>query len=190
MRILRASVAVALFAAALSSLAPVQSAEEKTTATDSSNVHGFDFEFGTFRVHHRVKRASAGDLWLEFDGTCTTRPLMAGSGNVEEHTFNKPNGVSYGVALRAYDSKKGEWAIWWVDSRDPHGALDPPMKGRFEKGVGAFYSDYVYQGKPMRTRGLWSGITPTSARWEQASSADAGATWETNWTMDFQRISP
>jgi hypothetical protein len=27
-----------------------------------------------------------------------------------------------------------------------------------------------------------------AARWEQAFSDDGGATWETNWTMDFARV--
>jgi len=39
----------------------------------------------------------------------------------------------------------------------------------------------------VRTRYTWSQITPTSARWEQAYSYDAGATWDTNWIMTFTR---
>ena len=34
----------------------------------------------------------------------------------------------------------------------------------------------------------WSAITPTSARWEQASSADDGKAWQTNWIMELQRV--
>ena len=33
-----------------------------------------------------------------------------------------------------------------------------------------------------------SDMTATSARWEQASSADGGNTWETNWILEFQRV--
>jgi len=72
-----------------------------------------------------------------------------------------------------------QWAIWWVDSRDPHLPMDPPVKGHFENGVGTFYSD--------GTRFIWSQITPTSARWEQAVSKDGGQTWETNWIMEWRR---
>ena len=149
--------------------------------------HGFDFEFGAWRVHHRIKRASDGG-WTEFDGTCTDHGLMDGSANVEEHRFDKPNGVTWGVAMRAFDPKSATWAIWWIDGRDPHGALDPPVKGRFENGVGTFYSDGVINDKPVRTRYVWSAITHDSARWEQAYSYDAGKSWDTNWIMDFRRV--
>ena len=33
----------------------------------------------------------------------------------------------------------------------------------------------------------WSGITTPTPRWEQAFSDDDGATWETNWVMEFTR---
>jgi hypothetical protein len=54
-------------------------------------------------------------------------------------------------------------------------------------GVGTFYGQITTNGKPMRLRFVWSQITGTSARWEQAYSPDAGKTWETNWTMEFRR---
>jgi len=146
----------------------------------------FDFQRGEWQVWHRVKRSSQ-DAWIEFSGTCRNRSLIDGSANVEEHTFIQSAGTTHGIALRAYDSKAGQWAIWWVDSRDPHGTLDPPVKGRFENGVGTFYSDYIAEGKPMRVRFVWSHISANSARWEQANSSDEGKTWDTNWTMEFGR---
>jgi hypothetical protein len=36
-------------------------------------------------------------------------------------------------------------------------------------------------------RYIWSDITETSARWEQAFSVDDGRTWETNLIMEFTR---
>lgn len=186
-------VIVAAGALALGWFAPAQTAERTSPpAQEAANLSGlrdFDFEIGEWRVHHRVKRPVGAQQWTEFDGTCSNRPLMNGYANVENHRFERAQGVSYGVALRAYDPKTAQWAIWWVDGRDPHGALDPPVKGRFDKGVGTFYVDSTLDGKPIRTRFLWSQITPTSARWEQAYSSDAGKTWETNWIMEFSRIS-
>lgn len=184
------AIAAALGIAAVGSPASVRADPAKPPATaaagDLSGLHDFDFEVGTWRVRHRVKRADE-PRWREFTGTCNMRTLMAGAANVEEHRFDRPTGSTYGVALRAYDAKTAEWAIWWVDSRVPHGPVDPPAKGRFKNGVGTFYSDVMLDGKPLRTRLVWSHITPTSARWEQANSYDGGKTWEPNWTMEFQR---
>ena len=154
-------------------------------ADDLSGAHDFDFQFGDWTVHHRVKRANGE--WYEMEGTSNARPVLGGLGNVEDNVFHRPGGHTRGTALRTYDPATATWAIWWVDSRVPHGALDPPVKGRFENGVGTFYSDGDMNGKPVRTRYLWSQITKTSARWEQAYSYDAGKTWDTNWVMTFTR---
>jgi hypothetical protein len=155
-------------------------------AAERDGSHDFDFEFGEWRVRHRVKRGADG-TWSEFDGTASVRPLMTGAANVEDNQFNRPEGVTHGIALRAYDPKTREWAIWWVDGRDPLGTLDPPTKGRFEDGVGKFYWKGEYNGKSMQTRFTWSHITKNSARWEQAYSYDDGKTWDTNWVMEFRR---
>jgi hypothetical protein len=168
------------------SLANAQSRPAATQAA-SPGMHDFDFEYGKWEVHHRVKNATNG-TWKEFDGTCTARPFMAGQGDIEEHIFFRPTGNTYGTAMRAFDPKTDEWAIWWIDSRYPHFPLDPPAKGRFENGVGTFYSDSVANGRTVRARLMWSHMTPTSAHWEQASSDDAGRTWDTNWIMEFRRV--
>jgi hypothetical protein len=151
-----------------------------------AGLHDFDFLIGEWRVHHR--RLKGGE-WLEIDGMCSHRDLMDGWANMDEYLINAPGGAYRAVALRSYDPKAGQWAIWWLDGRYPAGPLDPPVIGRFENGVGTFYSDYTQEGKPMRVRFIWSQITPTSARWEQALSSDAGKSWETNWIMEFRRIS-
>jgi hypothetical protein len=191
MKNLGATLIVTTFVATVA-LLPSARSQDRSTPTEASaavpsGVRDFDFEFGEWRVHHRV-RSSPESPWLEFDGTCATRGILGGAANVEDHKFDKPNGVTRGVALRAYDEKTRQWAIWWIDSRNPHGALDPPVVGRFEGGVGTFYSDGELNGKPLRTRFVWSHITATSARWEQAYSFDAGKTWDANWVMEFQRI--
>lgn len=191
MKRFHATFAAGILAAAICSIAPAHSQDtSKPTQVAGANLtglHDFDFEVGEWRVHHRVKRPADSQQWLEFDGVCSNRSLMDGWANVEDHVFNKPTGVTRGVALRAYDPKTAQWAIWWIDGRDPFGALDPPVIGRFDNGVGTFYSDGTLDGKSIRTRFMWSNITPTSARWEQAYSSDAGKTWETNWIMELRR---
>ena len=75
------------------------SAPAESTANDLSGSHDFDFEFGDWTVHHRVKRANGE--WYEFEGTSNTRPILGGLGNVEDNVFHRPEGDSRGVALRA-----------------------------------------------------------------------------------------
>jgi hypothetical protein len=177
--------AAATLAAALGP-APVRAEPAAPAGRAAANgAHDFDFLFGEWRVHHRVMRPTLD--WYEFDGTCRNRGLVDGSANVEEHLFKRPTGDSYGIALRAYDPKSGDWSIWWVDGRNPSGTLEPPVRGRFAKGVGTFYSDGSLDGKPMRVRYIWSRTSPRSARWEQAYSFDAGKTWQTNWIMELRR---
>ncbi|MGO4259375.1 hypothetical protein [Lysobacter sp. TAB13] len=155
--------------------------------TDDPALHDFDFQVGEWRVHHRVLKPGS-DHWVEFEGTCNTRKVMGGAGNVEDNAFDAPSGRYRAVGLRSYDRASRQWSIWWLDGRSPTGPLDPPVRGRFEDGVGRFYSDDTLNGKPIRTRYTWSRITPRSAHWEQAYSADAGKTWATNWVMQFTRV--
>lgn len=73
-----------------------------------------------------------------------------------------------------------------LDARDPH-RIDVPIIGRFQDGIGTFVSDDTFRDRPIKVRGLWSRITPTSLQWEQAFSPDGGKTWETNWVMRYTR---
>jgi hypothetical protein len=163
-----------------------------TTQIDSATpgVHDFDFLVGQWRVHHRTlkERLANSHEWIEFEGTLVNQPLMGGYSNVDDTVFEKPGAPFRGVALRSFDSKTQQWSIWWLDSRTPLGPVDPPMRGGFRDGVGTFYADETFNGKPVRTRFLWTKITPTSCHWEQAYSPDGGKTWETNWVQDIVRV--
>ncbi|HKA88206.1 MAG TPA: hypothetical protein VKE22_11085 [Haliangiales bacterium] len=160
------------------------------TRTDSTGPRDFDALVGAWKTHHRrlKERLAGSHEWVEFGGTFELRLLMGGFANVDDSVFDAPGGAYRGVGLSAYDAKTGEWAQWGLDGRNPFGELDPPIKGRFENGVGTFYADDTLRGKKIRVRVTWSNITPTSAHWEQAFSPDGGKTWETNWITDFQRV--
>jgi hypothetical protein len=151
-------------------------------------VHDFDFFAGDWTVRHRqLKRRLAGDTeWVLFGGATTTRLMLGGLGNIDENVIDKPGGAYEAITLRLFDPSSGQWSIWWVDARNP--GLEPPVRGCFRDGVGAFFGDDELNGRPIKVRFIWSQITAASAHWEQAFSADAGQTWETNWTMDFTRL--
>jgi hypothetical protein len=133
-----------------------------------STSHGendFDFFIGHWQVaHHRLQE------------------------RLDDNMLQLPDGPYRAVTLRTFDTDKQQWSIWWLDGRYP-GQLDVPVVGRFDNGVGTFYADDNFNGKPIRVRFLWTQRGADQPRWEQAFSADAGANWETNWVMDFTRIS-
>ena len=80
-----------------------------------------------------------------------------------------------------------QWSIWWIDSRNPSASIEPAVRGGFKDGVGAFFARDTLDGRSIMVRFVWSGITSTTAHWEQAFSSDGGGTWETNWEMAFTR---
>jgi hypothetical protein len=189
----RSFVGVSLLMASLAVAAPVASGEPvpAPNCLAHDGRHDFDARVGDWKVtHRRLKESLAGSHeWIEFDGTLSLRPVLGGLGNVSDNVFNMPGGAYRGVSMRAYDPKTGRWATWWLDGRDPHGELDPPMKGCFEAGGGSgtFYGEERFKGKLVRVRVIWSNVTASSARWEQAFSADGGKTWEVNWTSELRR---
>jgi hypothetical protein len=173
----------------------------------------FDFFHGSWDVVNRrlVKRLVGSTEWEEFPATSVCHGFFDGAGNFDEITFHT-KGFS-GATMRIFDPGRKEWSIYWANSRT--GTLDPPVVGHFTDGVGTFYGDDTVlsppptQGSPIRVRFIWSEITPTSAKWEQAFSVlsphpsalraagaegppptDGEQNWETNWTMEFTRRAP
>jgi len=159
-------------------------------SSNESAVNDFDFFVGRWKVHHRrlKERLARSSQWEEFSGASVMQKLMNGLGNVDDNVIDLPTGPYHAVSLRAFDPKTKRWAIWWVDARDPHHDPGPALVGGFIGGIGTFYADDMLNGQSIRVRYLWSDITATSCRWQQAFSADAGKTWETNWIMDFTRV--
>lgn len=154
-------------------------------------IHAFDFLIGRWRVHHRrlKERLNGCTEWETFSGTSVMQPLMDGHANVDDNVLELPAGHYRAVSLRAFDPATRTWAIWWLDGRNPH-QIDSPVRGRFEGGIGTFLGEDTFKGRSITVRFLWSDITPTSARWQQAFSEDGGKSWETNWIMDLERSNP
>jgi hypothetical protein len=147
----------------------------------------FDFFAGRWRVaHRRLRRRLASDTqWDEFAGVCENRPVIGGLGNVDDNYIELPSGAYRAVTLRLFSPATRQWSIRWVDGREME--LGAPLHGTFANGVGTFFGDDMFEGRPIRIRFIWSEITAQSAQWQQAFSADDGATWEANWVMRFTR---
>lgn len=158
-------------------------------ARDVTGARGFDFLHGSWRIaNERLQsRLSGSEEWERFEAEGTCRPILGGMGNVDDFRPRGPGWDGFeAVALRLFDPAAGLWSIYWADNA--RGVLDPPVVGRFVDGEGEFVGDDRHEGAPVRVRFRWSGITADAARWEQAFSADGGATWETNWIMRWARV--
>lgn len=154
-----------------------------------SSEHDFDFLVGNWRVaHRRLKdRLTNCTEWISFQGTCSLKKTLGGFGNLDENHLDMPGGAYHAMTVRIFDPETKQWSIWWFDQRTPR-TLEPPVVGSFENGAGVFFADDTFKGRPIRVRFLWT--VREQPRWEQAFSADGGATWETNWEMDFTRSQP
>jgi len=147
----------------------------------------FDFLMGSWDVQHRRlhERLKGSTSWEEFAGTSIARPLLGGLGNIDENIMERAGGRMQGMTLRLYDPLSQQWSLYWADSVNV--ALQPPMIGGFVQGHGEFYDQELFEGRAIFCRFIWSDITATACRWEQAFSADGGTSWETNWIMEFTR---
>lgn len=150
-------------------------------------MHDFDFLFGRWSVENRRRRKplSGSNDWYEFAGTTVEAPILGGYGNIEHYDAPDAPAPIHAVAVRLFDSKTGQWSIYW--STAGSGAFIAPTVGTFEDGIGRFYSREDFEGRPIVVRFLWTHESAAMARWEQAFSGDDGATWETNWIMNFSR---
>jgi hypothetical protein len=153
--------------------------------SEPNALHDFDFLRGSWRVHNRrlAARLVGSDAWEEFETQVESAPLLEGRGNID--TYRGVDIAMSAIALRLLDAATGDWWIYWANGTT--GALDSPVRGRFNGDVGEFYGDDHHNGVKVRVRFVWQRVDDDHARWEQAFSADGGTTWEKNWMMSFVR---
>jgi hypothetical protein len=150
--------------------------------------HDFDFEIGMWKARlSRLDRPLTGsNNWLDYEGTSVVRNVWGGRANLGELEVNGPAGRIEGLTLRLYNPAARQWNITWANASD--GALDrATMFGAFADGRGEFFGHDSLNGRAIYVRFVFSNISPTSFRFEQAFSADGGKTWEVNWKAEFTR---
>jgi hypothetical protein len=165
-------------------------AQTQASATTRDGHADFNFEYGTWRTHYRLlkHRLVNNHEWIDCYGTSIIRPFWRGYGNLEDGDLKCPDRYYWGVTLRTYSADTHQWTIWWGTKK--LGIIPPPQVGHFdESGVGDFYAHDIQEGKHVIIRFRWSHPSGVP-HFEQAFSADNGKTWETNWTTDYERVSP
>lgn len=177
-----AGASIALGLSLLAGAQPALGAEPRDGQRD------FDFLVGSWTVKNRrlAKALSGSSTWHEFPGTLVARRLGDGRTILDELVVDTPSGRVQGLTLTLYDPRARQWSQHWSNSAN--GTLDRPLIGSFQDGRGELYDQETYEGRSILARNVWSDITPTSVRWEQAFSADGGKTWEVNWTMELTRV--
>lgn len=145
----------------------------------------FDFLAGKWKIANRRRKKEGTEEWDEFPGEATCWTILGGVGSIEE--LRIPARDFSGMGLRLFDVEKRIWNDHWVNGKS--GVLTTPgLSGVFVDGVGTFAAEEMDGEVPIRVKGVWDRITPTSCRWYQAVSRDAGKTWEENWVMAWTRV--
>jgi hypothetical protein len=183
-----AAAGLAVCAAGTGTAIAAAASTEATEAVEAPYGKPGDFNFlaGEWKIHHRRLKTPGTDDWDEFEGEATCWTILAGVGSVEELRIPARN--FSGMGLRLLDVEKREWSDFWVNAKS--GVLTTPgTTGVFIDGAGTFVADDMDGDKPIKVRGVWDRITPTSCRWHQALSYDGGKTWLGQWFMDWTRVS-
>ena len=135
--------------------------------------------------HDKLRsRLSGSSEWIEETGTCRGFVLADGVVSVDEFDF--PLSGIKGCSLRNLDREARRWSIHWTTNRS--GRLFAPVHGGFDDDRGEFYGYDTEAGTPVLVRYIWAGCKTAHPHWEQAFSVDGGASWETNWRMDFSKV--
>ena len=149
--------------------------------------HDFDYFEGAWQAHQRrlKVRGAGSDDWEEFPSTLCMRRYLGGMATVDEIAF--PTKGWSGLTIRTFDVARRQWSIYWVSSRT--GVMGPPQVGGFDGDRGRFLGEDEDGGHRVKVLYQWTKLDRDHARWEQSFSRD-GATWEVNWTADFERADP
>jgi len=150
--------------------------------------HDFDFEFGDWTMHLKrlVKPLSGSTEWVEYDGSSVVHRVWGGAANVGEIDISGPAGRIQGMSVRVYNPQAGQWNVSFANARV--GTLGAPMVGGFTGGRGEFYNQDTFNDRAVLVRFIFSDITPSTFRLEQAFSPDGGKTWEANWIATFKKL--
>jgi hypothetical protein len=160
----------------------------KAPAARRDGQRDFDFAIGVWKTHlKRLQHPLTGSTtWVEYEGTSVIRKVWNGRANLVELEVDGPAGHLEGVSLRLYNPDAHQWSLNFANSSN--GTLSVPTIGEFKDGRGELYDQESFNGRTILVRNVFTNITPTSYRFEQAFSDDGGKTWEVNWIATDTRI--
>jgi hypothetical protein len=180
----RQGLAATAFLALIASSAPqVAAATAPGSAAERHGNHDFDWEIGTWTTRVRVRRnplSGEAPKWADYSGTSVVRSLLGGRSNFVELSVEGPSGKIEGGSLRLYSPQSRQWSLNYASLGD--GRLTAPVYGAFDaSGRGLFYGQDTVGGRVILVRFIITRTSKSEAHFEQAYSADGGASWEDNW---------
>jgi hypothetical protein len=187
--VVMAAAGVASCADASLQLSPGHDTARMIAQTPAGTPHDFDFERGRWHtsLQRLLRPLSGSHEWGDYTGTTTVHPLLAGRANLVELEVAGPLGRIEGVSLRLFDTQHQRWTLNYANVTS--GTLELPMSGGFNGGRhGVFYGEDTFKGKPILVRFVIDVLDADYCRFEQAFSADRGATWEVNWIASDMRL--
>ena len=150
--------------------------------------HDFDFNLGRWKTHIRrvADPFAAPDRAVELEGTVAVRPIWGGKAALEEIEADGASGHLEGMTLFLYDPQARQWSQTFASSGQ--GMLQPSTIGEFRDGRGELYAQDTFKGRSILIRGTWSHISRDAHRYDEAYSADGGATWHTAFSAELTRL--
>lgn len=148
----------------------------------------FDWEHGEWETHLlRLDAPLSGSTrWVEYRGLSRVSPALDGRANLVELSVEGETGRIEGLSLRLYNPEARQWSLHFANIRS--GELTVPTVGAFAGDCGEFYAQDTFGGRAVLVRFVIQRLSPDTARFEQAFSADGGRTWEVNWiAVDTRR---
>ena len=167
-----------------------QSAEPRAPTEVRDGQRDFDWEIGAWETRVRVLRnplTGEAPEWAEYVGTSVVKSLLDGRANFVELAVAGASGRVEGGSLRLYNPQARQWSVNYASLGN--GTLTAPIYGGFDgHGRGSFFGQDTIDGRVILVRFIITPVSASEARFEQAYSADGGATWEVNWiAVDTRR---
>lgn len=113
-------------------------------------------------------------------GTNTIRATLDGC-VIEEHFDANPTADFRGMSISTYSPTVGKWLQTWVDNAGNYFDLS----GGMQDDRMVLVCDEL--GTAARLRMVFHNIQPDGFDWEWERSEDQGRTWETRWSIRYQR---
>jgi len=151
-------------------------AHAQPVGCDGPESHQLDFWLGDWELTY----TQAGKV--DHSRNRVTKTL---DGCVVMEVFSGAPGVALeGRSLSMYDRTASKWKQTWVDNNGAYlDFVGGPEAGRF-----ILSRTFERDGKRIHQRMVFQDVQADTLKWLWQRSGDGGATWATQWEIDYRRV--